>query len=202
MSMRNERRDPIDALIDSAARQIVAGEPSSSLRSAVRDRVAARRPVWSLAPAWGVALGVILAALIVGRVLLSDPVGRTLSGPAGERDNVRPTIELSSSPDAPDKARPTIDVDEVGIRSIRLPWPAEARDERRRQANRNPVRLRRLAEDVAAPPQEEEPLIPPIAVEPLQPVQIAVGNPITVESSGVMPIEVAPLQLEPLRGNE
>jgi hypothetical protein len=190
MSMRNERVDPIDALIDSAARQIVAGEPSSLLRSAVRDRVAARRPAWLLAPAWGVALGVMLAALIVGRALLSDPVGRTLSGPAGERDIVRPAIELTRAPDAPDKSRPTIEVDEVGIGGVRL------------EANRNPVRLRRLAEDVAAPPQEEEPLIPLIAVEPLDPVRIAAANPITVENSGVMPIDVAPLQLEPLRGIE
>ena len=190
MSMRNERGEPIDALIDSAARQIVAGEPSSSLRSAVRNRVAARRPVWLLAPAWGVVLGVMLAALIVGRALVSDPVGRALSGPAAERDNVRPTIELTRAPDASEKSRPTIEVDEVGIRSVRL------------EANQNAARLRRLADDVAVMPQEEEPVIPPIAVEPLDPVQIAAGNPITVENSGVMPIEVAPLQLEPLRGIE
>jgi hypothetical protein len=38
MSMRNERPDPIDALIDEAARRIVAGEPSSALRRRVRDR--------------------------------------------------------------------------------------------------------------------------------------------------------------------
>jgi hypothetical protein len=188
MSMRNEP-DPIDALIDGAARQMVAGEPSSSLRSAVRNRVGARRQIWSLAPAWGVALGVVLAALIVGRALL---------GPPAERDNVRPTIDLSSAPDAPDPpshrfgvARPTIAVDEGGTRSVRL------------QADQNPLRLtRRLADEVAAPPQEEESLIPPIAVEPLEPVQIAVGNPIGVERSGVMPIEVAPLQIEPLRSIE
>jgi hypothetical protein len=82
-------------------------------------------------------------------------------------------------------------VDDVGIRSVRL------------QADQNRVRLtRRLADEVAAPPQEEESLIPPIALEPLEPAQIAVGNPIAVESSGVMPIEVAPLQIEPLRSIE
>ncbi len=109
----------------------------------------------------------------------------------GAPDKARPTIELTSAPDVPETARPTIDVGEVGTRSIRL------------QADRNRFRLtRRLADEVAAPPQEEESLIPPIAVEPLEPAQIAVGNPITVDSSGVMPIEVAPLQLEPLRGIE
>jgi hypothetical protein len=197
MSMRNEPArskrsessgpDPIDALIDSAARQMVGGEPSSSLRSAVRDRIEHRRSAWSLlSPARaGVAAAVVIAAVLVGR---------TLSGPAdmpGAPDEARPTIELTSAPDVTETARPTIDVDEVGIRSVRL------------QADQNRVRLtRRLADEVAAPPQEEESLIPPIAVEPLEPAQIAVGSPITVESSGVMPIEVAPLQLEPLRGIE
>ena len=179
-------RDPIDALIDSAARQMVAGEPSSSLRGAVRDRIERRRSAWSLSPAMaGVAAAVVIAAVLVGR---------TLSGPAdmpGASDKARPTIELTSAPDVAETARPSVDVDDVGMRSVRL------------QADQNRVRLtRRLADDVAAPPQEEESLIPSIAVEPLEPAQIAVGNPITVESSGVMPIEVAPLQLEPLRGIE
>jgi hypothetical protein len=177
MSMRNERPDPIDALIDGAARQMITGEPSASLRSAVRDRIEGRRPVWSLVPALGVAVGVVIAALIVGR---------TLSGPDGTPNTARPTIEVAATPGAPE-SRPTIDVQtpsavEQGSQAVRL--------------------TRRLADDVAAPPQEEEPLIPPITVEPLEPVQIAVGNLITVESSGVIPIQVEPLQLEPLRGIE
>jgi hypothetical protein len=195
MSMRNERpavsersesNGPIDALIDSAARQIVSGEPSSSLRIAVRDRIEHRRSAWSLSPATaGVASAVVIAAVLVGRTLL---------GPAdmpGAADTARATIDLTSAPDVSETPRPTIDVDDVGIRSVRL------------QADQNPVRLtRRLADEVAAPPQEEESPIPLIAVEPLAPVQIAIGNPIAVESSGVMLIEVAPLQLEPLRGIE
>ena len=176
-------RDPLDALIDHAAQQIVAGEPSSSLRSAVRDRIEHRWSAWSLSPA--------IAGAAVALVIAAVPVGRALLGPPGAPDKARPTIELTSAPDAPETARPTIDVDEVGTRSVRL------------QADQNRVRLtRRLADEGAAPPQEEESLIPPIAVEPLEPAQIAVGNPITVDSSGVMPIEVAPLQLEPLRGIE
>lgn len=186
MSMRNEPalsehresngRDPIDALIDSAARQMVAGEPSSSLRGAVRNRIEHRRSAWPLLPAVaGVAAAVVIAAVLVSRTLLPD-VGPTLSGPAGDRDTDRPTIERVAIPAPP---APIVESD---TRSVRL--------------------ARRLADEVAAPPQEEEPLIPLIAVEPVEPVQIAVGNPITVESSGVMPIEVAPLQLEPLRGIE
>ena len=181
MSMRNERpldsaRDPIDALIDSAARQLVAGEPSSSMRSAVRERIEHRRSPWLLAPAIAGAAAVIAIAIVL--------VGRTLSGPAGERDNVRPTIERAATP----ASQPQV-VEPEGIRSVRL------------QADqRGPTR--RLADDVAVLPEEEEPLIPPLAIEPLETDQIAVGNPITVESSGVMPIEIDPLQIEPLRSIE
>ena len=197
MSMRNEQRDPLDALIDSAARQMTAGEASASLRGAVRDRIGARRPVWSLVPAWGAAVGVAIAALIVGRALLPLDFARGNPelveglGPPGERDNVRPTIELATTSGEPNRVRPTIERE------------VPDHDVVAQVAQRPRVRLtRRLADDVAAPPQEEEPLIPPIAVEPLQPVQIAVGNPIAVESSGVMPIEIEPLQIEPLRGIE
>ena len=188
LSERSESNG-LDALIDSAAREMMAAEPSASLRSGVRERIGGRRPVWSLVPAWGVAVGVAIAALIVGRAL---------SGPPGERDNVRPTIERVANPV---QQPPVVELD---TRSVRLPWLAEARDERRRQADQTPtVRLtRRLADDVAALPDEEEPPIPPIAIEPLVTIQIAVGNAIAVESSGVMPIEIEPLQIEPLRGIE
>lgn len=175
MSMRNERPDSLDTLIDNVARQMIAGEPSPSLRGAVRERIAGRPVVWSLVPAWGVAVGVLIAALIVGRALL---------GPPSERDNIRPTIEHAA---IPAEQPPAI----VGPDARSVPLQADQ------------VRLtRRPADDVAAVPQEEEPLIPPIAIEPLETVQIAVGNPITVESSGVMPIEIEPLQIEPLRGIE
>lgn len=193
MSMRNESTpseqseshgpDPIDALIDGAARQMVAGEPSSSLRSAVRDRIEHRRSAWSLSPAIAGAAALVIAAVPVGRALLGPPGA---PDPPSHRFGVaRPTIERVAIPAPP---APSVESD---TRSVRL------------QADQNRVRLtRRLADEVAVPPQEEESLIPPIAVEPLDPVQIAVGNPITVDNSGVMPIEVAPLQLEPLRGIE
>jgi hypothetical protein len=182
MSMRNERstgRDPVDALIDSAARQMMAGEPSASLRRAVRDRIEQRRPIWLLVPAWGVAASVAVAALIVGTVL---------SGPPGASDPTRPigqpTIERAA---IPVEQPPAVVAPDTG--SVGSPWPAEARDER-------------LADDVAALPPADESLISPIAIAPLEPDQIAVWNPIAVESSGIMPIEIEPLQLEPLRGIE
>jgi hypothetical protein len=168
MSMRNEGPDPVDALIDAAARQLVAGEPSAALRSSVRDRIGARRPVWSFVPALAGAAAFLVVAVIVGR----GPVGRIVSGPAGppgEPDRVRtaeasPAIERASN-DAPSQ----LAIEPPRTRSVRL------------QAD--PV------------PQEEESPIPPIAIEPLVTVQIA-GD----VSSGVMPIDIAPLQIEPLLG--
>ena len=180
--MRNERstgRDPVDALIDSAARQMMGGEPSASLRNAVRDRIEHRRPMWPLVPAWGVAASVAVAALIVGTVWLGRPGASDPTRPTGQ-----PTIERAAIPVEQQPAVVAPDPDSVGS-----PWPAAARDER-------------LADDAAALPQEDESLIPPIAIAPLEPEQIAVGSPIAVESSGIMPIEIEPLQLEPLRGIE
>jgi hypothetical protein len=171
MSMRNER--PIDALIDEAARRLVAGEPSSSLRRSVRERIGRRRSAWSLVPAFA---GV--AALLVVAVIM----GRTLSGPAHGPDRVvtgeRPPIEraapaVASQPNEPAAIQPV---------------PSAPRQ-----------LARRLAADVAPPPEEESPIPPiaiePLATEPLGAVQIAVDV-----SSGVMPIEIAPLQIEPLLG--
>jgi hypothetical protein len=189
MSMRNETPDPlalsersesngIDALIDEAARRLVAGEPSSLLRRRVRDRIGKRQTAWSFVPALAGAAVLLVVAVIVGRALLG-PVDRTLSGPANGSDIVatgeRPTIE---------RAAPAVSSQPADV----TPIP--------------PVRTtprplgRRLAADVPVPPPaEEESPIPPIAIEPLTTAQIAVDV-----SSGVMPIDIAPLQIEPLLG--
>ena len=178
--MRNER--PIDALIDEAARRLVAGEPSSSLRRSVRERIGRRRSAWSLVPAFAGAAALLVVAVIVGSALLG-PVGRTLSGPAHGSDRVRPTADrpatngtvpvVASQPNEPAAIQPV---------------PSAPRQ-----------LARRLAADVAPPPEEESPIPPiaiePLATEPLGAVQIAVDM-----SSGVMPIEIAPLQIEPLLG--
>ena len=182
MSMRNESTDPIDALIADAARRLVAGEPSSSLRSGVRDRLDRRQSTWSLVPAFaGVAALLIVTGMIVGRTLSGPPAGPDNAGPTIERGQVPGVDQTLSGP-----------ADEPGERdSIRL--TSEQLTE-----GRGP--LRRLAADVGAPPEEES-LIPPIAIEPLvtdplAPVQIVVD-----QSSGVMPIEIAPLRIEPLQGD-
>jgi hypothetical protein len=193
MSMRNERpldfapgeRDAIDVLIDSAARQMVAGEPAASLRAEVRQRIERGRPWWLMAPALAGGVAVVATAAVL--------IGPAWFGPAGplrERNDVRPAIERAGAPVQPPG------VDSVD-RSV-LPWPAEARDEQRGQVDQHRL-TRRLADDVTAAAElqpEEEPMIPPIVIEPLATVQIA------VESSAVMPIEVEPLQIEPLRGVE
>jgi hypothetical protein len=170
MSMRNERPDPIDALIDEAARGLVAGEPSSSLRSSVRGRIGARRPVWSFIPALAGAAALLVVAVLVGRALLGSP---------SERDNVRPTIERAegvpaSQPDEPAAIQPA-------------PIPA-------RQFTR------RLATAIPPPPEEEESPIPPIAIEPLGTAPLEAMQLAVDVSSGVTPIEIAPLQIEPLLG--
>jgi len=165
----------IDALIDEAARGLVAGEPSSALRSSVRDRISRPHPVWLRAPAWGAAAAIVIASLIVGRALL---------GPPGERDNVRPTNHPASVPAIASQPNEPPAIQPAGIQARQF--------------------TRRLA-TVIPPPEEEEPLIPPIAIEPLatlplravplQSVQIVVD-----QSSGALPIDIAPLQIEPLLG--
>ena len=57
--------------------------------------------------------------------------------------------------------------------------------------------MRRLAAPFEPPVEELESPIPPIAIPPLETTQIVVDV-----SSGVMPIEIEPLQMEPLRGVE
>src|SRR6185503_1272818 len=96
MSMRNER--PIDALIDEAARRLVEGEPSSSLRSGVRDRIGKRRSAWSFVPALAGAAALLVVAVIVGRALL-DPVDAPEQKPTVARSGAeRPVDAVASQP--------------------------------------------------------------------------------------------------------
>lgn len=167
--MRNERPDPIDEVIDEAARRLVAGEPSSALRSSVRDRIAKRRSVWSFVPALAGAAALLVVAVIVGRALLG-PVDAPEQKPTVARSGAeRPGDAVASQP--------------TNVTPIQ-PVPSAPRQ-----------LARRLAADITALPPEEESPIPPIAIEPLTTAQIAVDV-----SSGVMPIEIAPLQIEPLLG--
>ena len=176
--MRNERPDPLDALIDEAARRLVAGEPSSSLRSSVRDRIRRkhrkRQSAWSFVPAFAGAAVLLFVVVVVGRALLgpsAGSVGRTLSGPA-----VRPTSD-----------RPATHSDLLAVAS-QTNHPTATQP-----ASINARQFTRRARAVPPPP-DEEPIVPPIAIEPLSTAQIV------DMSSGVMPIDIAPLQIEPLLG--
>ena len=196
MSMRNEPPDPlalsersessgIDALIDEAARRLVAGEPSSSLRSSVRDRIARRRLAWFVVPAWGMAAATVVAVLIVGRATPphgAGAVGTPGSGPPFEHGSARPTDHPATKSNVPTVAL------QANEPAVIQPEPSAPRQ-----------LARRRAADVAAAPEEESP-IPPITIEllataPLRAVLIAADV-----SSGVMPIDIAPLQIEPLLG--
>ena len=180
MSMRDERsvlsghgesngQDPIDALIDHVARQLVTGEPSSALRSSVRGRIERRHGVWSLVPAWGVTVAVAVTAVIVGRALWDVPDAVNRSKTSAQRAAVT----------QPGRVEPA-------ERSERL--------ERSERPERSERSERSARSAVPVLPEEESP-IPPIAIEPLATVQVAVDA-----SSGVMPIEIEPLQIEPLLG--
>ena len=179
MSMRNEPPDPlapsersesngIDALIDEAARRLVAGEPSSSLRGSVRDRIGRRFSAW----------GSFVPALAGAAVVIMAIVGRALLGPPGEPDKVRPTNQRAAIESPAGKPQDT------SAPTAIQPERTEPRQVTRRRAPAD-----------KSPPVEEESPIPPITIAPLTMVQIAVDV-----SSGVMPIDIAPLQIEPLLG--
>jgi hypothetical protein len=183
MSMRNETPDPVDALIDDVARQLVAGQPSSSLRSAVRDRIGRRRLPWVCAPAFAAAGTLAIVAMLVG------PTG----APDAERAVPSATVARIE--------RPAHGIEPMERFERREPSERFERLERLERSERLErfERLERLERSADLTFEEEEPLIPPImiepltAIEPLASVQIAVDT-----SSGVMPIEIAPLQIEPL----
>jgi hypothetical protein len=200
MLMRSERDNHLDAAIDAAARSLTAGEPSAALRTRVRDRISERSPVASAFPffvasafrrkaGWWLVPACAMTALIA--VMIG---GRPLSGPAlsGGPDKARPTdvrltIDRASTQPAavgrtlsvtggPDKARPT------GASAKARPPVTSAQPP--------------AAATLELPFEELEPLIPPITIEPLETRLIVVDT-----SSGVMPIEIEPLQIEPLRGD-
>jgi hypothetical protein len=173
MSMRNERPDPIDAVIDDAARRLVAGEPSSALRSIVRERIGRRRSAWSFVPAFAGVAALLVLAVIVGRAWL---------GPSGEPDRVRPTRDLPL----------TNGVAPAVVSHTNDQTPTQPAQIRTRQFTRR-------AAVVPAPP-DEEPIVPPIAIEPLATVPLTAVQIAADQSSGVMPIDIAPLQIEPLLG--
>jgi len=179
--MRNEPPDPfalserresngIDALIDDAARQLVAGEPSSSLRSSVRDRIGKRRSAWwAFAPALAAAAMVIIA--IVGRAIVGVPTG--------------PEYARVGTPD---------------VANLSLEGPSPAVDVTPTQLVRSERRQLGRGRAAVPPPADEDPIVPPITIEPLRTPPLTEVQIAADASSGVMPIDVEPLQIEPLLG--
>lgn len=176
--MRSDRDDAIDAAISAAAQALTSAPPSPAIRAGVRNRIgddrvasAFRRKIrWWLIPAVAAA-AVVLVAAIVGRILPGPAVP---DGPGRVRPtDVRPPLTSTPPPSL----------------VTTQPEPATAIP----SAVSLPVR--RLADAFEPPPEELEPLIPPITIPPLETELIVVDA-----GSGVMPIEIEPLRIEPLQG--
>lgn len=170
MLMRSERDGAIDAAIAAAAEALTSAAPSAALRVGVRDRIGRRHTAWWLVPA--AAAAVVLVAIL----------GRTLSGPA--------------VPDGPDRVRAAdvrLAIEHASPQLETVGRALSGPPDRVRPAVTPPVR--RLAAAFEPPVEEMEPLIPPITIPPLETELIVVDA-----SSGVMPIEIEPLRIEPLQG--
>lgn len=177
MLMRSEQGDSrFDAAIDAAASALTSADPSPALRAGVRDRIGKRRTAWWLVPASVLAVVVVVAL-----------VGRILPGPAtqGGPDKARPT-DIADLRPALDRVSPPPET--VG-RTLSGPAAQGGPDKAR------PPRMRRLPPTFEPAPEDLEPLIPPLMIPPLETQQIAVDA-----RSGVMPIEIEPLRIEPLQG--
>ena len=175
--MRDNEDDPLDALIDVTARGISAGPLPSSLRTTVRRRIEQTQARWAF-PVWQVAGATAATALVVMTLLMV----RSVPAPVEEAGPVQATREPVAA--TPRKAPPTI------ARAV----PPDAAPARSRIGKA--IVPRRLVFAANADATEDiEPLIDPITIEPIATVQIAIDV-----SSGVMPIDIEPLRIEPLQG--
>jgi hypothetical protein len=98
---------------------------------------------------------------------------------------------LTSAPETPVPPRPQ--QPELVVAPIAVPEPPPGIQ--RVVATTTMPPMRRLVAASEPPPEELEPVIPPITIAPLETALIAVDT-----SSGVMPIEIEPLRIEPLQG--
>jgi hypothetical protein len=103
-------------------------------------------------------------------------VGRVWSGAAGEPASVRPSNQIVDAAPAP-SAPAAVFVQPVVTQAAR----AQTRP--------------RLTARRETPLEVDDTVIPPLTIAPLSTTQIAVDT-----GSGVMPIEIEPLQIEPLSG--
>ena len=123
----------------------------------------------------------LVPAAVVAAVLVVALVGRTLSGPS--------VADGPEMPQLPAKPKPVLVV-------APPPRPIMGGADVRRVVATTVPSTPPAMDTPDAPPEEPAPMIPPITIEPLETKLIAVET-----SSGVMPIEIEPLQIEPLRGD-
>lgn len=172
--MRGERDDAaIDAAIAAAAQALTSAAPSAALRAGVRDRIGGRGLVASALRRKNLRW-LVPAAAAAAVVVVALILGRLTSQPPGAPGNQpRPSAPVLVTAPAP-QPNPGPVVETATVASP-------------------PVR--RLAAAFEPPIEEVEPLIPPITIPPLETELIVVDA-----SSGVMPIEIEPLRIEPLQG--
>jgi hypothetical protein len=181
MSMRGERdREPgtggggqaADRAIDAAARDLTRGEPTRQLRAAVRRRIEQR--TWWKMPIW-VPVTAAAAAMVVAVVLTRNaPDAPGTSSPPPEQT----VASNQPAPIAP------------GVSPGPLPEPTRIRPAAR--TTTRPAANSRSGSNGAR--ASTDPLYPPLVIEPLVVARIAVDA-----ASGVMPIELEPLQIEALQ---
>jgi hypothetical protein len=175
MSMRDNAHDPLDALIADTARAMTEGESTVDLRTAVRNRIAQSQTGWRF-PVWRAVAATGGAALVAV------------------------TLFLGRSGRAPVEDGGGIQAEQAQVSATTVTAPSMARAIQPAAATPSPVRARTAPRrlvlaaegDVA---EDIEPLIDPITIEPIATIQIAIDV-----SSGVMPIDIEPLRIEPLRG--
>ncbi|HVG53888.1 MAG TPA: hypothetical protein VM846_05655 [Vicinamibacterales bacterium] len=172
--MRSEQGDSrYDAAIDAAARSLTAADPSPALRARVRERIG-RRSLVASAGWWLVPVGMTAAVAIVALFLWRSP----------EPSSTRAALQPVPTPRA--GTAPGVNVPET--------VPDTMPEARQATAATRPS-VRRVLPSFEPAPEDLEPLIPPLAIPLLETKQIAVDV-----RSGVMPIEIEPLRIEPLQG--
>jgi hypothetical protein len=181
MSMRGEQDvgpgaggggQAADRAIDAAARDLTCGEPTPQLRAAVRRRIEPR--TWWRMPMW-VPATVAAAAIVVAIVLTRNAPDAPVGSPP------RPEQIVATTPPA-------------SLVPVVSPAPP-AEPTRVRPAVRTTIRpAANSRTDPNGSRASTEPLYPPLVIEPLVVARIAMDA-----ASGVMPIELEPLQIEALQ---
>jgi hypothetical protein len=163
--------DPIDDLIDQAARQMASGNPSVVFAARVLDRIeranppsGAQGPLWS---PWAFATAGALA-LVVLLLFLSSR--QTVQGPIPNKPSSADNLSETSAP--------------VSSPSVELPAQAVAADVALMRSTPLSVQSR--------PAPEPFPTVPPIEIESIT------LDPIEMAGIDVALLEISPIRIEPV----